>query len=109
MSIDAIRDEMAKSANNQMIQRIGEFLTDYARRHPGAEAAFGAKGKSIAGAISALSDYAKRQPRSGNCAMVDDETAFAQVLLYYGIKGGRAEAAAPVVRDDFDIDALMDI
>ena len=108
MSIDKIRDEMAAASGNPGVARIGEYLTEYVRRHPGAAGAICAEGKSIAGALAALEAYAKKQPRHGSCVMVDDETAFGIVMGYYGIGKGEGRVGA-ASGDEFDIDALMDI
>ena len=109
---DKLRDEMAK-ANSRYVQVVGEYLTDYLQRHPEAEAAILAKGKSIQGSMNAMVAEASKR-KQGNVAVLDDRTAFEIVLKYFGIE--KAEAAPETVTvetvpeaepDPFDLDALM--
>lgn len=94
-AMDKIRDEMART-KSRYVQVIGEFLTDYLLKHPEAEAAILAEGKTINGSLRDLENYA-RQHKEGSVAVVDDRTAFGVVLEYFGIKGKAAAAGASSV------------
>lgn len=59
-AIDRIRDEMAAESGDQMVQMIGEHLTEYIRQHPAAELTQGA---TIKGAVGKM--YAEAGKRRG--------------------------------------------
>ena len=85
-AMDKLRDEMAKS-QGKYVQVVGEYMTDYLRQHPEAEAAILTEGKTIAGSLKAMEAEA-RKVKQGNVAVLDDRTAFGIVLQYYGLNAG---------------------
>ena len=90
-AMDKLRDEMAKSKDNYT-RVVGEYLTGYLLAHPEAEAALLAKGKSIKGSLEAVRKEAEKV-KTGNVAVLDDQTVFGIVLGYFGI-----EAEADVLK-----------
>lgn len=123
---------MAGKADDPMVQRIGDFLTGYLRANPEAAGRLMAEGKSVGGARDALVAHARKLPHKNSegrafedsepkrdsarntyrCVVMEDEAAYAVVLGYYGLAGGRAAMAArPVatarVSEALDLDALL--
>ena len=84
-AMDKLRDEMAKS-QGKYVQVVGEYMTAYLLAHPEAEAAILTEGKTIAGSLKVMEAEA-RKVKTGNVAVLDDQTAFGIVLQYYGLKG----------------------
>lgn len=84
-AMDKIRDEMAKNGG-RYVQVVGEYMTAYLLAHPEAEAAILSEGKTIAGSLKVMEAEA-RKVKTGNVAVLDDQTAFGIVLQYYGLKG----------------------
>lgn len=123
--MDKLRDEMAKD-NSCYVRVVGEYLTNYLLYHPEAEAAILAEGKTIKGSLDAMRKEASKQ-KSGNVAVLDDETGFRIVREYFGIMDGSAAAgtssapagapspegkaveSAATEPDPFDLDALMGV
>lgn len=123
---DKIRDEMADNAKDAAISVIGEFLTSMLMEKPETAEKIMAEGKSLKGAMAAMSDYARKN-KSGNHAAVDYFTGIGIVLEHFGIEklsntdimriGYRtgavpdAPAQEPAPKkpsaDDLDIDALL--
>lgn len=123
---DKIRDEMAANAKDAAISVIGEFMTNLLMEKPETAEKIMAEGKSLKGAMSAMSDYARKN-KSGNHAAVDYYTGIGIVLEYFGIEklsntdimriGYRTDAIpeAPAQEparkeapaDELDIDALL--
>ena len=83
-AMDKLRDEMAKNDDNY-VQVVGEYLTEYLLQHPEAEAAMLDKGKSIKGSLDAVRKEAQKV-KQGNVAVLDDRTVFGIVLGYFGLK-----------------------
>ena len=61
-------------------------MTAYLLAHPEAEAAILTEGKTIAGSLKVMEAEAQKV-KTGNVAVLDDQTAFGIVLQYYGLKG----------------------
>jgi len=93
-AIDKIRDEMAAAPENTYVQFVGNYLTDHLKKHPSDAAAILSDGKTIAGSLKAMEDYARKQPRSGNCAVVTPEDGYRIVREYFGIKGEETKSAS---------------
>lgn len=110
-AMDKIRDEMAKSGA-RYVAVVGEYMTDYLRRHRESAGKILAQGKTIAGSLGAMREEA-RKGQSGGVGILDDETAFGVVLRYYGIEdAGREPAREPAAApepDDLSLDALMGV
>ena len=108
-AMDKIRDEMAKS-KARYVAVVGEYMTDYLRRHRESAGAILREGKTIAGSLEAMRAEAKKS-QEGGVGILDDETAFGIVLDYFGI--GRQETAAPEkaepAPDDLSLDALLGV
>lgn len=133
-AIDKIRDEMANSKQGY-VQAVGEALTEYLQGHPEAEEKLLAKGKTIAGAVKAVEDEARKN-KTGNVGVVDPAKGFEIIMGYFGIDAkvsvsiGEAAAAGtssdpaeggatfpkgegtgkpPMEADPFDLDALLGV
>jgi len=103
MMMDVVRDGMAKSSARPM-QILGEMLTDWLLKHPAeAERAVDDK-KTLAGAMSAIEDVARKQ--GGKCGVVDDQEALRIALAYLGVKGAEptGDAHKPAAADTFALD-----
>jgi hypothetical protein len=85
-AMDKLRDEMAKNGG-RYVQVVGEYMTAYLLQHPEAEAAILTEGKTIVGSLKVMEDEA-RKVKTGNVAVLDDQTAFGIVLQYYGLNAG---------------------
>lgn len=111
-AIDRIRDEMAVAAKDRNVQYVGEQLTRHIMTHRGDAPKFYAEGKTIAGAMKKLEDYA-RQHKNGSMACVDPETGMRIILEYYGVKAGGAQTPSPKpaasIADELDLDALLEM
>lgn len=83
-AMDKLRDEMAKNDDNY-VQVVGEYLTEYLLQHPEAEEAMLNKAKSIKGSLDAVRKEAQKV-KQGNVAVLDDRTVFGIVLGYFGLK-----------------------
>lgn len=123
---DKIRDEMAANAKDAAISVIGEFMTNLLMEKPETAENIMAEGKGLKGAMTAMSDYARKH-KSGNYAAVDFFTGIGIVLEYFGVEklsntdimrvgyrgGAIPEAPAPepakkeTAADELDIDALL--
>ena len=123
-AMDKIRDEMAKS-QGKYVQVVGEYMTAYLLQHPEAEAAILTEGKTIAGSLKVMEAEA-RKVKTGNVAVLDDQTAFGIVLQYYGLNAGDVsktgenvlktgenapgtEKNVTAAPDLFDLDALLGV
>jgi hypothetical protein len=84
--MDKLRDEMAKNGG-RYVQVVGEYMTAYLLQHPEAEAAILTEGKTLAGSLKVMEAEA-RKVKTGNVAVLDDQTAFGIVLQYYGLNAG---------------------
>lgn len=126
-AVDKIRDEMAKSKAGY-VQAVGEALTEYLQGHPESAEALLAKDKTIAGAVKAVEDEARKN-KTGNLAVVDPARGYEIIMGYFGIDakvtvsfsaaGGEATSSvSPAGRhlplkgkaekaDPFDLDALL--
>lgn len=111
MSIDRVRDEMAKNARNGMIQQVGQYVTD--RVMHGAALP---EGKTLSGAVDEMRAYAKSHAQAGAYCMTDEE-AYRIVDKYYGWTAQKdtgkvvpfpVEAAKPAEPDPLDLDALLE-
>lgn len=121
--MDRIRDEMAKSAGNSMVQVIGDHLTAYLMRNPGTALKEGA---TIEGAIRKMSAEARKSAK-GNMGALDFLTGMKIVYEEFGIGWDKqkciqaqmslydGEAEMPVQTeiktqapaDEFDLDAFL--
>ena len=107
-AIDKLRDEMAAKHNNAYVGYIGEYLTNYLREHPSAAAAIIKDGKTIEGSLKAMEDYARKQQRSGNCAVVTPEDGLRIVSEHFGLQAARPEPKQTrAASDELDLDALL--
>lgn len=111
LAVDKIRDEMAGKPQDCNVQYIGEQLTRHIMAHPADAPKFYAEGKTIAGAMKKLEDYA-RQHKHGVMACIDPDTGMRIILEYYGVMAGAAAkpmmaAARTMGRTDLDLDALL--
>lgn len=108
MSIDRIRDEMAKEQPGSPIEAIGEYVTE--RVNQGAEVP---EGRTLAGAYKAIEDWARKNRSGKNCVCVPPKMAFAIVDRYFGFgEEPQAFAAVKTVKqeepDSLDLDALLE-
>lgn len=92
-AMDKLRDEMAKNGG-RYVQVVGEYMTAYLLQHPEAEVAILSEGKTIAGSLKVMEDEA-RKVKTGNVAVLDDQTAFGIVLQYYGIEEEQGTGNSP--------------
>lgn len=84
-AMDKIRDEMA-STKNGAVAAVGEIVTELLMEDPSREQAILNKDKTLQGAFDALTAYAKKQPRSGNCVYVPPGKAREVICEYFGIE-----------------------
>lgn len=121
--MDRIRDEMAKNAGDGMIQVIGDHLTAYLQRRPGAKLKDGA---TIEGAIRKMSAEARKTAK-GNIGAQDFLTGMKIVYEEFGLEWNRDDCmqvqmsaydslkTVPVQTkiktqapaDEFDLDAFL--
>ena len=83
-AMDKLRDELAKSRDNY-VRVVGEYLTEFLLAHPEAEGKIMDADKSIKGSLEAVRKEAEKV-KSGNMAVLDDNTVFGIVLGYFGIE-----------------------
>lgn len=121
-AMDAVRDEMARAAQDGAIQMIGNILTELLRMRPEIAPQLAAEGKSLKGALEEMKKEAAKH-RQGSWACLDGMTGARIALEYYGIHADGLEdavrhALAPEARscaaehrpqtaDALDIDALL--
>lgn len=112
MSMDRIRDEMAKEQPGSPIEAIGEYVTE--RVNQGATVP---EDKTLAGAYGAIESWAREHKGSKSCVCVPPQMAFSIVDRYFGFaeeEGEKSQAfAAPKAvkreeKDDLDLDALLE-
>lgn len=87
--MDRIRDEMAKSAGNGMVQVIGDHLTAYLMRNPGTALKEGA---TIEGAIRKMSAEARKSAK-GNMGALDFLTGMKIVYMRNSGSAGTSRSA----------------
>ena len=105
-AMDKIRDEMAKS-DAKYVAVVGEYMTDWLRRHRESAGAILKENKTLAGSLEAMKAEARKRQDNG-VGILDDETAFGIVLTYFGI--GREEGTAGgTADDDLSLDALLGV
>lgn len=106
MTIDKIRDEMAKKHDHPGVAMIGEYVTE--RVTAGADIP---EGKTLEGAFAEIRKYAEKN-KTGNFAFVPPEKAYEIVDKYFGF-GAREEKPVEVVAmptdtmDDLDLDKML--
>ncbi len=107
-AIDKIRDEMA-GAEDEYVQVVGEYLTGHILEHPQDAAAILSEGKTIAGSMEKMREYARRH-KSGSVGVVTPERGFAIVLEYFGIakKEDNKAKNANVCVFEIGLDDLLD-
>ena len=108
MSIDRIRDEMAKEQPGSPIEAIGEYVTE--RVNQGAEVP---EDKTLAGAYGAIESWAREHKGRKSCVCVPPQMAFSIVDRYFGFSEELQTLAAPKAvkreeKDDLDLDALLE-
>lgn len=120
--MDRIRDEMARSAGNGMVQVIGDHLTAYLQMHPQAQLKEGA---TIEGAIKKMSAEARKSAK-GNAGALDFLTGMRIVYEEFGLEWSKqacmqaqmslydaaempvqTEIKAQAPADEFDLDAFL--
>lgn len=106
MTMDRIRDEMAR-ANNPAMEEIGEYVTR--RVAQGAEVP---EGKTLAGAYKEMEDWARKH-QLGGCCCVAPHQAYELIDKYFGFAGPQDKPVVaptrPSVMDDLDLDALLGV
>ena len=107
-AIAKIKAEMA-SDNSAYVQVIGAMLIDHVQRHPAESVpAVLADGKTLKDSLEAMRSAARKKA-SGGFAVLTDGEGFAEVIKYYGITTGAAEApAAPAKEFETSLDAFLD-
>lgn len=108
MSMDRIRDEMAKEQPGSPIEAIGEYVTE--RLNQGATVP---EDKTLAGAYGAIESWAREHRGKGGCVCVPPQMAFSIVDRYFGFAEEPQAFAAPKAvkreeTDDLDLDALLE-
>lgn len=88
-AIRRINEEMQKAPSDRMLEAVGQYLIDICTDEDTAKALLDEK-KTIAGAISAMREAARKKQHGGYYAMAPDE-AWEIVRKYFGL----AAAAAP--------------
>ena len=83
-AIRRINEEMKRHPSDRMLEAVGQYLIDICTTEDTAKALLDEK-KTIAGAISAMREAARKKQHGGYYAMAPDE-AWEIVRKYYGIK-----------------------
>ena len=124
-AMDKLRDEMAAKHEDGMLCQLGELLCAYLQEAPSAEEALAADKKTIAGAVEAMTERARKKavkhigaltlPEGMEIALgyygVEMDKAALSRAMYRMISGEPDEAApaqeAPAAEDELDLDALL--
>lgn len=96
-AIRRINEEMQRHPSDRMLEAVGQYLIDICTTEDTAKALLDEK-KTLAGAISAMREAARKKQHGGYYAMAPDE-AWEIVRKYYGLAAADAPhpppAAAP--------------
>lgn len=108
MSMDRIRDEMAREQPGSPIEAIGEYVTE--RLNQGATVP---EDKTLDGAYRAIESWAREHKGGKSCVCVPPQMAFSIVDRYFGFSEEPQTLAAPKAvkreeKDDLDLDALLE-
>ena len=90
-AIRRINEEMQKAPSDRMLEAVGQYLIDICTDEDTAKALLDEK-KSLAGAISAMREAARKKQHGGYYAMAPDE-AWEIVRKYYGLPDDELTAA----------------
>jgi len=106
-ALDKLQAEItAGGAKKPYLPVIGGFIMDRIRTNPEeAELVLG-EGKTLAGALGAMKEEARKNQADG-CGVLTDEQGFAIVLKYYGIRVPEAApepvaVVAPAIKTSLD-------
>lgn len=87
--MDAVRDELAEN-EDVSIDALGQIMTAYLRRNPGAEAP---SDRTLKGAMESMRTTARQKARGGSYAMPFTE-GYELLMKHYGFEIHLGEAAA---------------
>ncbi len=90
-AIARINEEMLKSHSDRMLEAVGQYLIDLCTTEAAAKALMDEK-KTIAGAVAAMRDAARKKA-VGNAYAMTDEEAWEIVRKYYGLSDAGLSAA----------------
>lgn len=106
MTIDKIRDEMAKKHDHPGVAMIGEYVSERVLQGASVQ-----EGKTLEGAFAEIRKYAKEN-RTGNFAFVPPAKAYEIVDKYFGFSAKEEKPVEVVAMpkdtmDDLDLDKML--
>ena len=84
-AIKKITDEMEKDKANTPVQLLGKLVLQHLKINPGAAPAIMSQGKTLAGAMSAMREEARKHHNHGGVAALTDEEGLNMALNYFGV------------------------